>query len=234
MLYIIVALIIIGFLCKVAAYLLKPIVQNQEKRKQIADPEEPIMIEEKEGAKPGELIVKLSMNPIAISKIKKQVDSKILDLSGIDIDKKTVKEFPLRKKQYISADEFRFEGEEDYIIRLEQSPPIGFNNKIFEKVMVESISWRSREDAINSFIYGSNRSLILERSSSKKYGIKIIGRWQSIRKIRQAPLGWVPFFQAAEIYTNYPKDTPLAATLRKIFKPRPGKSPGLRYDIWIS
>ncbi len=233
MLYIIIALIIIGIVCKVAAKLLKPIVQNREKRKQIADPEELIIIEEKKDTRPGEFIVKLSMNPSSINKLKKQVDNKILDFSGIDRDKKTAKEYPLRKKQYISAEEFRFEGEEDYIIRLEQSPPIGFNNKIFEKVMVESISWRSREDAINSFIYGSHRSLILERSSSKKYGIKIIGRWQSIRKIRQAPLGWVPFFQAAEIYTNYPKDTPLAATLRKIFKPRPGKSPGLRYDIWI-
>ncbi len=233
MLWIIIALIIIGILCKVAANLLNSIVQTREKRKEITDPKELIIIEEKKDTKPGEILVKLSMNPIGINKFKKQVDNKILDFSGIDRDTKIVKEYPLRKKQYISVEEFRFEGEEDYIIRLEQSPPIGFNNKIFEKVMVQSISWRSREDAINSFIYGSNRSLILERSSAKKYGIKVIGRWQSIRKIRQAPLGWVPFFQAAEIYTTYPKDTPLAATLRKIFKPRPGKSPGLRYDIWI-
>jgi hypothetical protein len=118
---------------------------------------------------------------------------------------------------------------------MEQNPPNGFNNKIFEKVMLKGISYSSREEAVNSFISGSNRSLILERSPSNQdeFGIKVIGIWQSTRKVRRAHLGWLPIIEAAQICTTYPLDLPLVATLRKIFKPRAGKNPGMRYDIWI-
>jgi len=238
MFYIIIALIVIGIICKITVKILETLVDCQKKRKKMANSDDLLIINEEKDTKPGEMIVNLSLAPGAVRKIKEQVENDVRNFSGNKIEKETsiiekAKEYPLRKKQYISTDEFRFQGEEDYIIRLEQSPPPGFNNKIFEKVMIEKISYISREEAINSFIYGNNRSLLLERSSSKKYGIKIIGKWQSVRKIRQAQLGWVPFFQSAEIYTSYPQDTPLAATIRKIFKPRPGKNPGLRYDIWI-
>lgn len=189
---------------------------------------------------PGKLVVKLSLGPNACIKLKEQSDNAGIVVSkpehnnkDIIIDKPKIN--TLRKKIYISADEFRFEGEEDYIFRLEQLPPPGFNNKIFEKVMLKGISYSSREEPVNSFIYGNSRSLILERASSKrdKFGIKVIGIWRSTRKIRQAHLGWVPILEAAQIYTSYPPDTPLAATLRKIYMPRPSKNPGMRYDIWI-
>lgn len=198
-------------------------------------------IEEKKDAKSGELIVKLSLGPGGINELLNQLsEPEIITINHLIKPEKLIinkpKDYVLRKKIYISQEDFRFEGEDDYIIRIEQNPPIGFNNKIYEKVMLKGVSYSSREEAVNSFISGSNRSLILERSPSKqdKFGIKVIGVWQSTRKYRRAHLGWLPVIEAAQIYTSYPSDLPLAATLRKIFQSRPGKNPGMRYDIWIA
>jgi len=214
--------------------------RNKTKQRKSENSEELIIIREEKNNNSGELTVNLSLAPGGYEKIKQQFEHEKIGFSAPQIDKNTIiadkpKEYPLREKIYISPEEFRFEGEEDYIIRLEQFPPTGFNNKIFEKVMIKGISYLSREELISSFISGSNRSLTLERSPSKrdKFGIKVIGGWRSIRKIRQAHLGWVPILEAAQIYTSYPPDIPLAATLRKIYKPRPFKNPGMRYDIWI-
>jgi hypothetical protein len=199
-----------------------------------------IIVKENKDAKPGELMVKLSLAPRAINELSNQLfepdtnsSNHLFKQEELKIDKP--KEYILRKKIYISQEDFRFEGEDDYIIRMEQNPPNGFNNNIFEKVMLKGISYSSSEESVNSFISGSNRSLILERSPSNqdKFGIKVIGVWQSTRKIRRAHLGWLPVIEAAQICTTYSLDLPLAATLRKIFKPRPGKNPGMRYDIWI-
>ena len=188
----------------------------------------------------GSLVAKLSLAPGAINELANQFSEPDTNTSNNlhkqeELISDQPKSYILRKKIYISQGDFRFEGEEDYIIRMEQTPPKGFSNKIFEKVMLKGISYSSREESVNSFICGSNRSLILEHSPSNqdKFGIKVIGVWQSTRKFRRAHLGWLPVFEAAQICTTYPLDLPLAATLRKIFKSRPGKNPGMRYDIWI-
>lgn len=237
MIYIIIVLVIIGIILKIIDRVLLASAKLQKRKHQTSD--DLIIFNGDKNTKPGELIANLSISPDAFDKLIKQyyysdgVHNESVEKEEIIINK--FNEYPKREKVFIYKDEFRFEGEDEYIIRLEQKPPDGFNNKIYEKVMLKGISYLSRGEVVNSFISGTNRIILLERSPSNqdKFGIKVIGIWQSTRKIRKAHLGWVPTIEAAQICTTYPKDTPLAATLRKIFKPRPDKNAGMRYDIWI-
>jgi hypothetical protein len=139
--------------------------------------------------------------------------------------------FTLNNESEIPYDiDFRFKEDEPHIIRIRQKPPPGFVNKIAENVMIRKLTYASKIDNVLLFIEGTERKITLERSPK---GIKIYGSWQGKRKYRTAQLGWVPEFFAGEISRNYP-DKSMAATITMIFKPRPDKNPGMRYDIWIT
>jgi len=79
--------------------------------------------------------------------------------------------------------------------------------------------------------------LSLERDSGNdfdRYAIKVIGSWKDGRGVaHMAQLGWVPREDAREIATEAPGE-PLGASLHGFFPPSPGRSPGIRMDIWTT
>lgn len=230
MIYIIIGLIFIAFVFKLIIRII-PILAKLQTQRKITNSDERAIIKKRESLRQNKLINNISISQEALDALLK----KYYYLDDNHEPTEQANDYPIREKIFISKKEFRFKGEEDYIIRVDQKPPDDFKNKIYEKVMLKGISYSSRHEIVNSFIFGANHILLLKRSPSNqdKFGIKVVGIWQSTRKIRQAQLGWVPVIEASQIWTTYPKDMPLVATLRKIYKPRPDKHPGMRYDIWI-
>ncbi len=130
----------------------------------------------------------------------------------------------------------RENGDDDYVVWVNQGRPQGMGRKLAWNIKVAGISQRKVQADAVGFIEGTSRELEIERDASIEgypHGLRVYGRWQdSAGTVSRAPLGWVPDDIAKSIATDGEPDIPVVARLRCIFWPRPGMGPGLRMDIW--
>jgi hypothetical protein len=127
---------------------------------------------------------------------------------------------------------------EDRVIRLNQGPPdIAPESPEKFKGDVPVAGVFDREEAVNDFVSGENRTVELEREPTNEHdpnAVKVIGSWTDRRgEIREEQLGYLPAEVAQELAEKEPSDTPIEATVTKLFEPRPRKSAGLRLDLWV-
>jgi hypothetical protein len=89
-------------------------------------------------------------------------------------------------------------------------------------------------DAVR-FIKGTSRygkSSGMPQSKDTPHGLRVYGRWQDSAGTVRGYGGWVPDGVARSIAAEEEPEIPLVARLRWMFRPRPGKGPSLRMDIW--
>lgn len=133
--------------------------------------------------------------------------------------------------------EFRREGDPSHIFHINQRQPKGLPKKIIEFVSIAGIDQSETRDYAEDFINGTERHLELERDPANKYdlnAIKVMGIWRDNEgKEYKERIGWISAEVAKVIAKNYP-GLPIAATIKTVFRPHEGKSPGIRMDIWLS
>jgi hypothetical protein len=130
----------------------------------------------------------------------------------------------------------RWQSDPEHIRRFEHRPPKGFSMKLAENVEVAGISRPETSASAVAFMRGTGHDLRLERDPGNAFdanAIKVIALWRDHAgaEVREAQIGWVPADLARQIAEVAP-ERPLAVALRVMFLPRPGNSPGLRFDIW--
>ena len=133
--------------------------------------------------------------------------------------------------------EYRLPNDPHHILRFAQPPPPGLTHKLFEDIPIDGFVLGAVPANAEAFIDGNARHLELERDSLNReapYAIKVIGVWQDPEgNERHGQIGWLPLEVAQDIVLSH-SATPLGATLRMLSKPRLGKEPELRIDIWYA
>lgn len=131
--------------------------------------------------------------------------------------------------------EFRHPGDPPHVIHINQQPPKGLPRKLVEYVEVAGVSHDEARRNAEAFIQGTSRRVELERDPTNQYdrnAIKVIGVWRDSQGTEhRGRIGWVPSVVAKDIAVKNPS-TPIGATIKTMFKPRKGKGPGIRIDIW--
>jgi hypothetical protein len=130
----------------------------------------------------------------------------------------------------------RWQADLPHVRRFEHRPPKGFSMKLAENVEVAGISRDETSSVAAAFMRGVGHDLRLERDPKNEFdsnAIKVIALWRDHAggDIREEQVGWIPADLARQIAEVAP-DRPFAVALRVMFLPRPGNSPGLRFDIW--
>jgi hypothetical protein len=130
----------------------------------------------------------------------------------------------------------RYFDDPKHIRRFDHRPPKGLPSKLVENVEVAGVSHEPWRQNIEMYMRGREHGLALERDPDNAIdpnSIKVIGIWRDAEsgEIRRLQIGWVPGPLARMIAEAVP-DKRLGATLRVMFLPRQGYSPGLRFDIW--
>jgi len=123
-----------------------------------------------------------------------------------------------------------------HVRRFTHKPSKGLPAKLADNVEVAGISRDPWHENAQAFMGGEDLGLDLERDPANEIdpnSIKVIGVWRDREsgEVRRAQIGWVPAPLAKQIGEVAP-DVRLGATLRVVFLPRRGYSPGLRFDIW--
>lgn len=121
-----------------------------------------------------------------------------------------------------------------HVVRIDEERPLGMDRRLARNAMVAGISQPERLGPASSFIEGSCQRLALERDPGNHFdscAVKVIGTWLDETGVgRREQLGWVPHPISAEIAS----EEPLEASLRVLFRSAPGRSPGIRMDIWTT
>ena len=130
----------------------------------------------------------------------------------------------------------RYFDDPPHLRRFTHRPPKGMPARLAENVEVADISGEPWHENAQAFMDGEELGLELERDPVNEidpHSIKVIGIWRDREsgEIRRVQIGWVPAALARQIAEVAP-DVRLGATLRVVFLPRRGYSPGLRFDIW--
>ena len=135
--------------------------------------------------------------------------------------------------------EFRLEKDAEDVIRIRRKrpPQATLPTILIKDVPVAGVSRPEAVKNVIAFIAGKDRSLALVRDRANRFdknAIKVIGKWKDRGAgSGSAQLGWVPRATAREIAQDKELEgSELYASLRTIFLPSSGKSPGLRFDIW--
>lgn len=140
------------------------------------------------------------------------------------------------------GEDYRLEGDGQDIIRVRPRKPSNatYPTIAIKGVAVAGISQPEASKNAAHFIAGINRSLTLVREPGNEYdkdAIKVIGSWAQRDKpsfFGSRQLGWVPREVAREIAKDKMfTGIELLATVRALFPPSSGGSPGIRMDIWI-
>lgn len=125
--------------------------------------------------------------------------------------------------------DYRREGDEKHIFRVNQIQPKGYPKKIAEYIPVSGVSYR-QEDVI-AFIAGRNRRLSLRREviiEGEPLALAVDGAWEDWDgNAHAATLGYIPGPVNAAI-----GDNPVDVTLEAMYQARPDYSAGLRIDLW--
>lgn len=120
-----------------------------------------------------------------------------------------------------------------HVIRFQQGIPKGLPRKLADYIQVAGVSYR--QEAVSAFCLGNNQRITVEREPSNPghpNSIKVVGSWADSSGQHAEHLGYLPSDAAAEIASTYDSASPIAGTIKVIFLPRPGKSPGVRIDVW--
>jgi hypothetical protein len=130
----------------------------------------------------------------------------------------------------------RYFDDPPHVRRFRQTPPRGLPLKLTENVEAAGISREPWLSNATEFLAGEVLGIELERDPSNEidpHSIQVFGVWRTKAdsEIRRAQIGWVPAELARRIAETAP-EARLGATLRVVFLPRPGYSPGVRFDIW--
>lgn len=131
--------------------------------------------------------------------------------------------------------EFRLSNDPEYMIRINQQPPPGLPRKLAEFVAVAGITQPDTLPMARAFISGSSRKLELVRILDHPVdpnAIAVIGHWIEGDTEHTARLGYLPADVAAKV-AKVASDIPIGATLKVMYAPAAGRSPGLRLDIWV-
>jgi hypothetical protein len=130
--------------------------------------------------------------------------------------------------------EFRLPDDPEHVVRINQKPPRGLSRKIEGFVPVAGIARPERTSVVQSFIHGTNRRVELQRTPDNLVdpnAIAVIGHWREGDNELSGQLGYLPAEVAAQISKEL-EGALIGATLKVIYVPLPGRSPGLRLDIW--
>jgi len=130
--------------------------------------------------------------------------------------------------------EFRLPHDPEYVIRINQRAPRGLPRKVAEFVAVRGITQSDALPNAQGFVCSSGRSLELRRVPEHPIdpnAIAVIGHWRDGDIQRSGCLGYIPADVAAQI-SNEEQGAPIGATIKVIYLPALGRSPGLRLDIW--
>lgn len=126
--------------------------------------------------------------------------------------------------------EYRRPDDAENVIRINQRPPKGFPERLFEFAAVAGVSYR--EDDVRAFIMGTEQEISLRRvhvDEQHPSALAIWGLWVEGKERRSAQLGFVPREMNDAI-----GEKPVAATLVAMYAPTKDKGPGLRIDIWTT
>jgi hypothetical protein len=132
--------------------------------------------------------------------------------------------------------EFRLPNDPEYVIRINQRPPRGLARKLAEFVSVAGIAQPDTLSNAQAFIRGSDRKVELQpvpENPIDPNAIAVMARWREGDIERSGRLGYLPAEIAAQI-SNEEQGAVLGATLKVIYAPIPGRSPGLRLDVWTA
>lgn len=125
--------------------------------------------------------------------------------------------------------DFRREGDEPFIFRVNQHQPKGFPKKLANYVAVAGVSFRQME--VIEFIRGRNRCLSVRPeviTGGQLPALAVIGQWADwIGGRHEALLGYLPNDVREAI-----GDTPVALTLEAMYQATDERSAGLRVDVW--
>lgn len=129
---------------------------------------------------------------------------------------------------------FRLADDPEYVIRINQRHPKGLPRKIAEFVAVAGIMQPEPLANACAFISGSHRRIELLRvldNSVDPNAIAVHGRWSAGDVEKAGRLGFLPVEVSSEIARNL-GDSAIGATLKVMYEPIAGRSPGLRLDVW--
>lgn len=127
------------------------------------------------------------------------------------------------------------EPDDDHIITVDE--PTG---EVMERCFawnchVAGISHQPAQRNAEKMIAGTDWALELEREPKNEYdadAIAVMGLWKdSSGKSHRARIGYVPHETSKLIAKVAPKAN-LEVSLQMLIKPRPGRSPGVRMNIW--
>ncbi len=131
--------------------------------------------------------------------------------------------------------EFRRPDDPENVIRINQKPPSGLPNKLYEYTSVSGVNQSTRVEFVKDFINGKNRSIELLREPENLYdknAVKVIGHWtDKVGNQKSAQIGYLPAEIALKISKDY-KNVKIGATIKALYRPIGSKSPGIRIDIW--
>jgi len=119
------------------------------------------------------------------------------------------------------------------VIRIDEDAPNGFDVCLAWECRVAGVT--HREADVEAFVTGSNQHLDLVREPDNPVSaiaIKVTGEWDDgVGKRCSAQLGYLPAEVAQIVAGSAPKAN-LAAALRDMFIPVPGKGAGIRLNVW--
>jgi hypothetical protein len=119
------------------------------------------------------------------------------------------------------------------VIRIDEDAPDGFDVCLAWECRVAGVT--HREADVEAFVTGSNQHLDLVREPANPVSaiaIKVMGKWDDgAGKRCAAQLGYLPA-EVAQIVAGSAHKANLAAALRDMFVPVPGKGAGIRLNVW--
>ena len=121
----------------------------------------------------------------------------------------------------------------DYVVRVDEPIPEGMATIAWD-CKVSGISLPERREALDRMLEGEAWHLELEREPDNPRdanAIKVVAHWVRAGRHYCEQVGYVPRATALLISVEAPT-APLSANIATIFKPRDGKSPGIRMNIW--
>ena len=121
----------------------------------------------------------------------------------------------------------------DYVVEVDEPIPKGMSAIAWD-CKVSGISLPERRAALERMLEGEHWHLELEREPQNPgdaNAIKVVAQWEQAGRHYCEQLGYVPRATALLISVEAPT-APLSANIVTIFKPRDGKSPGIRMNVW--
>lgn len=131
--------------------------------------------------------------------------------------------------------DFRLPDDPPHVIRVNQYPSPGLRRKLADFIPVAGITQPDALANALSFIRGERRAIVLERQPDNPVdpnAVAVFATWLSGGNEVSGRLGFLPAEVAATIAAAGAR-SPIGATLKVMYDAEPGRSPGIRLDIWV-